>query len=90
MHPQREGYTHMASKPIFVPVTIDPNRRYSIDIATGFLGQSRAKTYIDIRLGKIKVIKDGVRTYILGSEIIRRSAESDPHETLGMRPSAMP
>jgi hypothetical protein len=77
----------MTVKTIFTPVAIDPNRRYPVDVATGFLGQSRAKTYLDIRLKKIKVIKDGARTYIHGSEIIRRSAESDMPDILGMRPS---
>lgn len=52
---------------------IDPNRRYPIDHANQYLGQSRAKTYNDIAAGNLRVIKDGTRVYIPGSEIIRRS-----------------
>jgi hypothetical protein len=59
------------------PVLIDPNRRYSISIANELLSQSNSKTYEDIAAGRLKVIKDGARTYIHGSEIVRRSAISD-------------
>jgi hypothetical protein len=52
---------------------LEPQRRYTINAASGLLSQSRAKTYLDIRAGKLAVIKDGRRTYIPGSEIIRRS-----------------
>ncbi len=52
---------------------IDPNRRYPLEQANQYLAQSRAKTYNDISAGLIKVIKDGKRVYIPGSEIIRRS-----------------
>jgi hypothetical protein len=52
---------------------LEIHRRYSIQAASGLLSQSRAKTYLDIRAGTLAVIKDGRRTYIPGSEIIRRS-----------------
>lgn len=52
---------------------VDPNQRYGIDEANAYLRQSRAKTYNDIAAGALKVIKDGKRTYIPGSEIVRRS-----------------
>jgi hypothetical protein len=55
------------------PVAAHPHRRYPIDVASELLDQSRAKTYLDIRAGKLAVIKDGRRTYVPGSEIIRRS-----------------
>jgi hypothetical protein len=55
------------------PGPIDPNRRYSICIANELLSQSNSKTYEDIAAGRLKVIKDGKRTYIPGSEIVRRS-----------------
>lgn len=52
---------------------VDPNRRYPLDQGCVYLAQSRAKTYNDIAAGLLKVIKDGKRVYIPGSEIIRRS-----------------
>ncbi len=52
---------------------IDPHQRYQIEEANAYLRQSRAKTYIDISAGTLRVIKDGSRVYIPGSEIIRRS-----------------
>lgn len=52
---------------------IDPNRRYPLEQANQYLAQSRAKTYNDIAAGLLKVIKDGKRVYVPGSEIIRRS-----------------
>lgn len=52
---------------------IDPNRRYPLEQANAYLGQSRAKTYQDIGAGRLRVIKDGKRVYIPGSEIIRVS-----------------
>lgn len=52
---------------------IDPNRRYSIEHTNQYLSQSRAKTYKDIAAGTLRVIKDGARVYVPGSEIIRRS-----------------
>ena len=60
------------SEPKHLP-PLEPNRRYTIPAASGLLSQSRAKTYLDIRAGKLAVIKDGRRTYVPGSEIIRRS-----------------
>jgi hypothetical protein len=53
--------------------TLDPLQRYTVPEGSELLRQSRAKTYQDIKAGRIRVIKDGTRTYIPGSEIIRRS-----------------
>ena len=47
---------------------------YSIPEANAYLRQSRAKTYQDIRIGKMTVIKDGRRTYISGRVIAERSS----------------
>ena len=55
------------------PGLIDANRRYSIKVVNELLSQSNSKTYEDIAAGRLKVIKDGKRTYIPGSEIVRRS-----------------
>jgi hypothetical protein len=52
---------------------LEPHRRYPIPAASELLSQSRAKTYLDIRAGTLAVIKDGRRTYVPGTEIIRRS-----------------
>ena len=56
------------------PTQLDPLQRYSVPEASALLRQCRAKTYQDIQAGRIRVIKDGKRTYIPGSEIARRSA----------------
>ena len=53
---------------------LDANQRYSVTEANALLRQSRAKTYLDIASGALHVIKDGRRTYVPGSEIIRRSS----------------
>lgn len=52
---------------------LEPHRRYTVPAASELLSQSRAKTYLDIRAGTLAFIKDGRRTYIPGTEIIRRS-----------------
>jgi hypothetical protein len=56
------------------PPALDPLQRYSIPEANALLRQSNARTYQQIKVGELKVIKDGGRTYIPGSEIARRSA----------------
>ena len=56
------------------PLTpLDLNQRYSIPEANAYLRQSRAKTYQDIRSGKLSIIKDGKRTYVSGRVIAARS-----------------
>ena len=51
---------------------LDERLRYTIDEATAYLRQSRAKTYEDIAAGKLASITDGRRRYIPGSAIIDR------------------
>ena len=64
----------MASKRTVAPVAIiDPNQRYSLQEANLALRQSPAKTFRDIKQGKLQVIRDGARTFVPGSEIIRLS-----------------
>ena len=53
---------------------LDLNQRYSIPETNAYLRQSRAKTYKDIRDGKLEIIKDGKRTYVSGRVIAGRSA----------------
>ena len=52
---------------------IDPHQRYEIPEASAYLRQSIAKTYIDIKAGKLRILKDGSRSFVPGAEIIRRS-----------------
>jgi hypothetical protein len=54
-------------------LTLDPRQRYTVVEASDLLRQSRCKTYQQIKEGLIKSFKDGKRTYIPGTEIIRRS-----------------
>jgi hypothetical protein len=56
------------------PAPLDPLQRYSIPEANALLRQSNARTYEQIKAGQLRVIRDGGRTYIPGSEIVRRSA----------------
>jgi hypothetical protein len=53
---------------------IDEQQRYTIPEASAYLRQSVAKTYVDVKVGKIQLLKDANRSYICGTEIIRRSA----------------
>lgn len=53
---------------------LDPLRRYEIPVASAYLGQSVAKTYLDIKRGDLRILKDGARSFVPGSEIVRRSA----------------
>lgn len=62
----------MAKRKIQAPAFIDPNSRYTIPEAAAALRQSVAKTYLDIKRGQLRIIKDGTRTYAPGVELIRR------------------
>lgn len=52
---------------------LDILQRYSIKETNAYLRQSRAKTYQDIKNGKIAVIRDGRRVYVSGAVIASRS-----------------
>jgi ribosomal protein L17 len=52
---------------------VDSHQRYEIPEASAYLRQSVAKTYVDIKGGKLRIIKDGARAFVPGTEIIRRS-----------------
>ena len=52
---------------------LDTAQRYAVEEATDYLRTSRARLYERIAAGEIKVIKDGRRTYVPGSEIARLS-----------------
>ncbi len=53
---------------------LDPAQRYAIPEGSEYLRTSRANLYKKISRGEIRVIKDGARTYIPGTEIARLSA----------------
>ena len=52
---------------------LDLNQRYAVEEAAAYLRQSRAKTFNDIRDGKLAALKDGRRTYVTGRSIAKRS-----------------
>lgn len=55
---------------------LDVLRRYSVELASAYLGISRSRLYEHIQSGEISVIKDGKRTFVPGSEIARMSTAS--------------
>lgn len=52
---------------------LDELQRYTIDEATAYLRQSRAKTYKDISAGRLESFTDGRRRYVPGRAIAARS-----------------
>ncbi len=52
---------------------LDELQRYSIPEAIAYLRKSRKTVYDDIRAGRLRVLKEGKRTFVPGSEIARRS-----------------
>ncbi len=56
------------------PVVIDVHQRYSLPEACALLRLSRAYVYKEIRAGRLHTIKDGRRSFVHGSEIVRRSS----------------
>lgn len=53
---------------------LDPLQRYEINEAAALLRCCRARVYTKIARGELRAIKDGRRTYVPGSEIVRVSA----------------
>ena len=59
---------------IFAPPDfVDAMQRYSINEASAILRQSRQTTYEDIKKRRLQIIKEGSRTFVPGSELIRRA-----------------
>ncbi len=52
---------------------LDARQRYSVDEGIAYLRESRSRLYEKIASGELKIIKDGRRTYVPGSELIRLS-----------------
>lgn len=64
----------MSKKSSAAPLpAVDPNQRYSIPEAEQYLRISRSELYLRIQRGSLRAIKDGRRTFIPGSEIVRVS-----------------
>jgi hypothetical protein len=55
---------------------IDCNKRYDIETSLRILGVSRARLYQDIAADRLRVMKDGRRTFVHGSALIERSRQS--------------
>ena len=47
-------------------IILDASRRYDVNSASALLDQCRAQTYLDIQKGRLKVIREGRRTFIPG------------------------
>lgn len=64
----------MAQKSINTLPPLDKLQRYTIDEASEYLRQSRAKTYQDIAAGRLDSFNDGRRRYVPGRAIAARSS----------------
>lgn len=56
----------------------DEKLRFTVPDASYFLSQSPAKTWRDIKDGTLSAIRDAGRTYVPGTEIVRRSRIGAP------------
>jgi prophage regulatory protein len=62
---------------------VDVAQRYTIAEATSYLRISHASVYKEINVGRIKVLKQGKRTFVPGSEIARLSILEGVEEVPG-------
>lgn len=63
-----------AAKKVPAPAVIDERQRYSFAEACAVLRFSAAHGYKEIAAGRLNVIREGRRTYVHGTELIRRSS----------------
>jgi hypothetical protein len=56
------------------PAVVDVNQRYSLQESAATLRISMSQLYVEMREGRIRSYRDGGRTYIHGSELVRRAA----------------
>jgi hypothetical protein len=63
------------------PSVIDPNQRYSLPESAATLRLSMPTLYKRMAAGQIEVIRDGARTYVHGTELIRQSAPKQYAQT---------
>jgi excisionase family DNA binding protein len=52
---------------------LDANQRYTIDEAAAFLRISRVHLYANVKAGKLRLLKDGRRSFIPGAQIVAAS-----------------
>jgi hypothetical protein len=64
----------MPAKKVPAPLVIDEKQRYSFAEACAALRFGPAHGYKEIKAGRLKVFREGRRTYISGAELIRRSS----------------
>lgn len=57
-----------------LPPFFSPDLRYSVPEAAALLRQSVSRTWADINSGKLTPLRDQGRTYIPGTEIVKRSS----------------
>lgn len=62
----------MSASPAPLP-QLEPLRRYDIPTTLALLGISRRHFYQSVKAGRIKMVKDGRRSFCPGSEIARLS-----------------
>jgi hypothetical protein len=56
---------------------VDAAQRYTPEESADYLRTSRWSVFKDLREGRLRAIREGRRTFIPGSEIIRRSTLSE-------------
>jgi hypothetical protein len=64
----------MTTQKVTPPLVIDERQRYSIAEACAILRFGPAHVYREIKDGRLNVIREGRRTYVHGTELIRRSS----------------
>lgn len=55
------------------PAILDPNQRYGLPEAFAALRVSEAEGYRKMADGELRTFKDGARTFVSGTELIRAS-----------------
>ena len=59
---------------IIPPAVVDPNQRYSLPESFAILRYSPAQGYKEIASGTLRVLREGRRTYVHGTELVRRAS----------------
>lgn len=64
-----------------------PGRRYTVRAAMRYLAKSRMTLYLDVKAGRVRVIRDGRRVFFPGDELLRLTS-LDPTESATPEPEA--
>ena len=67
---------------------LDPLQRYSIPEAARYLRRAQSTTWLLIREGRIRVLREMGRCYVPGHEIVRLSRLPDEQDSAAGRPAA--